>query len=372
MAADCPLRGPLRLYVLPIELLPDEKPGFLVDALQTDPRDTAALANRTFGELRRRCGEVLRSVPVDDAVLAVLPGRWNDIIRTPACEAQAREAIAAAAAEGLATLVLHNDDSAHSLHLPEAHTVVLRWSLLANRRRPNEYVLPAGWFRTPPGSLRGRLFTPQPWRERPVVGFRGAVAAQSPEEVVRGRLDAVRALRWNVGWMWRRRALDILAHAPGLTLNVETFDDYFAGAPVDQRDRVYDEYVAHLLASDYVLCVRGRGNFSHRLYETLAVGRIPVILDTNLVLPLADEIDWRTLGVWVPLRELDSIGERIRAFHAGVRGDEAFAAAQERCWRTYHEMLAPFPFTQRLPRVLAPWLRVPEGSAPTHTTSPSA
>src|SRR5262252_2338830 len=100
MAADCANRVPLRLYILPMELLPDEKPGFLVDALQTDPLDSAALANRTFGELRRR-GEVLRPVPVDDAVLAVLPGRWNDIIRSPAREAQAREAIAAAAAEGL-------------------------------------------------------------------------------------------------------------------------------------------------------------------------------------------------------------------------------------------------------------------------------
>jgi hypothetical protein len=363
MESDCRMRGPLRLHILSIGVLPDEKPGFLVDALQTDPRDTAALANRTFGELRRRCGEVLQSVPVDDAELAVLPVRWNDLIRTPARGAQARAAIAAAAAEDLATLVLHNHDSTHPLPLPEADTVVLRWSLLASRRRPNEYVLPAGWFRNPPGTARACMFTPRPWRERPVVGFRGAVAAESAEEVVRGRLEAVSAHRWNVGWMWRRRALDILARARGLALNVVTFDDYFAGAPVDQRGRVYDEYVEHLLASDYVLCVRGAGNFSHRLYETLAVGRIPVILDTNLVLPLADEIDWRTLGVWVPLRELDSIGDRIRAFHASVRGDDAFAAAQKRCWRTYREVLAPFPFTQRLPRLLAPWLRIPDASA---------
>jgi len=54
-------------------------------------------------------------------------------------------------------------------------------------------------------------------------------------------------------------------------------------------------------------------------------------------------VDWHTLGVWVPLREIDSIGGRIRAFHVGVGGDEAFAAAQERCLRTYREVLAPFP-----------------------------
>jgi hypothetical protein len=362
MAPDCPNRGPLRLHILPVELPPGEKPAFPVEALQTDPRDAVALAGRTFGELRRRCGEVLRSVPVDDAELAVLPARWNHVARTRARGAQARDAIAAAAGEGLATLVLLNDDSSEPLELPEVHTVVLRWSLLASRRRPNEHALP-GWSREPLVHARAGLFTPRPWRDRPVVGFRGAVAEESPAAIVRGRFEAVRAGTWNVGWMWRRRTLDTLARAPGLTLNVETFPAYFAGAPADQRGRVYDEYVEHLLASDYVLCVRGAGNFSHRLYETLAVGRIPVILDTNLALPLADEVDWHTLGVWVPVRELDSIGDRIRAFHAGVRGDEAFAAAQERCLRTYREVLAPFPFTQRLPRLLAPWLRVPDASA---------
>lgn len=362
MTPDCPNRGPLRLHILPVELPPGEKPAFPVDVLQTDPRDAIALAGGTFGELRRRRGEVLRSVSVDDAELAVLPARWNHVVRTPARDAQARDVIAAAAAEGLATLVLLNHDSSELLDLPDAHTVVLRWSLLASRKRCNEHVLP-GWFREPLERARAGVFTPRPWRDRPVVGFRGAVAAESPEEIVQGRLEAVRAGTWNVGWMWRRRALDILARAPGLTLRVETFPAYFAGVPRDQRDRVYDEYVEHLLANDYVLCVRGAGNFSHRLYETLAVGRIPVILDTDLVLPLADEVDWHTLGVWVPLRELDSIGDRIQAFHAGVRGDQAFAAAQERCLRTYREVLAPFPFTQRLPRLLAPWLRVADASA---------
>jgi len=362
MVSDCPDRGPLRLHILPVELPPGEKPAFPVDALRTDSRDAVALTHPTFGELRRRCGEVLRSVPIGDAELAVLPAKWNHVVRsTPARAAEARDAIAAAGAEELATLVVRNDDSSDPLELPKAHTVVLRWSLVASRKRPNELALPA-WSGAPLAHARAGIFTPRPWRDRPVVGFRGAVASESPEEIVRGRLEAVREGTWNVGWMWRRRALDSLADAPGLTLNVETFNAYFAGVPRDQRDRAYDEYVEHLLASDYVLCVRGAGNFSHRLCETLAVGRIPVIVDTDLALPLADEIDWHTLGVWVPIRELDSIGDRIRAFHASVRGDEAFAAAQARCLRTYRDVLAPFPFTQRLPRLLAPWLRVPDES----------
>src|SRR6187431_3368537 len=129
MVMPPPDRGPLRLHVLPVEIPPGEKPAFPVDALHSNPRDAVALAGRTFGELRRRCGEVLRSVPVDDAELAVLPSRWHHIAATPSRVRQARDTIAAAAAEGLATLVLVNDDSSEPLELPEAHTVVLRWSL---------------------------------------------------------------------------------------------------------------------------------------------------------------------------------------------------------------------------------------------------
>src|SRR5260221_14683814 len=126
MASDFPNRGPLRLHILPVELAPGEKPAFLVDALQTDPRDTVALTGRTFGELRRRCGEVLRSVPVDDAEIAENSGRWNYIIRSPGRSAQARVASSGAGTEGLASLVLLNNDWSEPWDLPEAQTVGLR------------------------------------------------------------------------------------------------------------------------------------------------------------------------------------------------------------------------------------------------------
>ena len=35
------------------------------------------------------------------------------------------------------------------------------------------------------------------------------------------------------------------------------------------------EFLQNLLGSDYVLCARGYGNYSHRLYEALACGASP-------------------------------------------------------------------------------------------------
>ena len=36
-----------------------------------------------------------------------------------------------------------------------------------------------------------------------------------------------------------------------------------------------------MLASPYILCVRGAGNYSARFYEALALGRIPVLVNTS-------------------------------------------------------------------------------------------
>ena len=53
------------------------------------------------------------------------------------------------------------------------------------------------------------------------------------------------------------------------------------------------QYWNNMLLSPFTLCIRGNGNFSVRLYETLAMGRIPVIIDTDCVFPLESQIQWR-------------------------------------------------------------------------------
>ena len=44
-------------------------------------------------------------------------------------------------------------------------------------------------------------------------------------------------------------------------------------------------------------CPRGTGNFSIRFYEAICLGRIPVILNTDIILPFAKYIPWNELCV---------------------------------------------------------------------------
>jgi hypothetical protein len=89
-------------------------------------------------------------------------------------------------------------------------------------------------------------------------------------------------------------------------IDLEILDTDFAGTA--QQLNAYEE---HLLRSTYVLCPRGTENYSFRAYEALSFGRVPVIIDTDVVLP--PDIDWDRVALRVPYASLDKIYEVIRA-----------------------------------------------------------
>lgn len=91
---------------------------------------------------------------------------------------------------------------------------------------------------------------------------------------------------------------------------------YRAGAnTLEEREKTTQEFYNNLLESDYVVCVRGGGNFSVRFYEALAMGRIPVFINTDCLLPLADKIDWKQHVVWVEHSEKQKVAQKVMAFH---------------------------------------------------------
>ena len=103
------------------------------------------------------------------------------------------------------------------------------------------------------------------------------------------------------------------------------------------------EYVENIAESDYVLCARGIGNFSYRLYETLSMGRIPIFIDTDCVLPLDFDIDWRDYCVWVDTGDVDRIGDRVLEFHESL-SDAEFEERQRAARRVWETHISPEGF----------------------------
>ena len=65
----------------------------------------------------------------------------------------------------------------------------------------------------------------------------------------------------------------------------------------------------------YNLCVRGAGNYSQRLYETLASGRIPVYVESGGRLPFDHMHDYLSDPPFVYVTDLDKISETVVEFH---------------------------------------------------------
>jgi len=88
-------------------------------------------------------------------------------------------------------------------------------------------------------------------------------------------------------------------------------------------ERQRNRYLSTMRRSKFVLCPRGAGTGSVRLFETLASGRVPVIISDDWVAP--EEVHWPTLSIRVPESEIASIPLRLE--EAESRFPEMSAAA---------------------------------------------
>ena len=103
----------------------------------------------------------------------------------------------------------------------------------------------------------------------------------------------------------------------GIETNFIFRKKYFGGALTDQeKTAITRAFYDNLQASQYVLCFRGAGNFSVRLYETLAMGRIPVFINTDCLVPLVDKLEWRNHVIWIEYNERHKINDKIHEFHS--------------------------------------------------------
>jgi hypothetical protein len=88
-------------------------------------------------------------------------------------------------------------------------------------------------------------------------------------------------------------------------------------------------YREHMRSSTYVFCPRGTENYSFRLYEALSFGRIPVIIDTDMVFPPG--LMEAGVALRVPHENLDRCYEIIKSDY-----EKSLSAFIERQQRAFH------------------------------------
>ncbi len=212
--------------------------------------------------------------------------------------------------------------------------VVFRQSGYQSRRLPKQHAMPA-FVNDPVERFFSGDFKVREKGKKPVVGFCGQ-GTSSP-----GRYAGVflmtlwRNFRYNIkmspyepqvlypSTLRRNRALTRLERSNLVNTNFIVRRKYRGGAlSEEEREATTIEFYNNIKDSDYVLSIRGGGNFSVRIYETLAMGRIPLFVNTDCVLPFDHLINWKSHVVWVEETDISRIDQILADFHASIHPDD--------------------------------------------------
>lgn len=112
--------------------------------------------------------------------------------------------------------------------------------------------------------------------------------------------------------------------------NVKTTQD-----PVKNRQ----EFIENLIESDVIFCPRGEANASQRFYEALSMGRIPLVIDTDVDFPLKSVIPYESFVIMVPYKDRMNAGKYVEAFFAELN-DESYAEIQKMAQHYFKKYLS--------------------------------
>jgi hypothetical protein len=131
--------------------------------------------------------------------------------------------------------------------------------------------------------------------------------------------------QWDVFFHgWARLPLTTAAcnscAAAGLNCNIRVDTQFWAHQPLtdDQRAERRANFLGGLAASRLSLCPRS-GDTSvirYRFYEAMSMGRVPVLIGDESVLPFADRIDYDKCALWLEEDKVENVGPALKEWLA--------------------------------------------------------
>lgn len=313
----------------------------LYPTLGREVRSSLMFLNEAFNDLTEPLVELVDDPATADDLL--LPHNYS-VIRRNAAYLRRYEELSRR--HGKRVIVFAHGDGTEAIPLSRA--IVFRTSQYRSALRKNEVIMPAY---TEDLGREGVEIRHK--GEKPVIGFCGWAGYKNP----RNRLWTIaQSLTMQMlslctgspsfrartkGLALRRTAIRRLAASSLVRTNFLIRDSYSGHRDTIRIDSVQGrrEYIDTIRSSDLVLAIRGDGNYSLRFYETLSMGRVPLFLDTESVLPLEHIIDYAAFTVRVSLADLSRMDQVAADFWRGLT-DEKFTEMQKRAREAFTEYLS--------------------------------
>ena len=171
----------------------------------------------------------------------------------------------------------------------------------------------------------------------PVIGFCGATSRSRINHVFASMANSYRKVISNLGILkwepppfetryFRKQVLDAFVNDKRVFPNFILRKNWGGKSTTNFKL----DFIRNIYGSDYTICMRGIGNYSYRFYETLSLGRIPVFINTDCLLPWDKIINYRELFPWIELNEIPYAVEILLDFHYSHSDDE-FIELQKHC-----------------------------------------
>lgn len=326
---------------------------------QEDRKDPQSGAYDRYIESARN---LFQMTSLQEADFAVMPIDWRFITKNKYEQISITEFIERVKMTGKKIIIFFWSDSNEDV--PVEDSIIFRTSFSSSKnRKHNEFAMPSWYEDVIEKYFNGKLQL-RTKRTRPTVGFCGF--ASPPRLMFKRKIKDALCLASNIfglekkgrlfsksGQVIRSEALSDLLKSSELDTNFIVRNQFYGGSiswlngnsiwDFNLKQKVRQEYINNMLGSDYILCIRGSGNYSHRLFDALCCGRIPVFVNTDCILPYDFEIDWKKYCIWIEEKELSIVAKKIVEFHNKISSNE-FIELQERCRTLWKNWLSPEGF----------------------------
>ncbi len=266
---------------------------------------------------------------LEEADVVILTMAWNYYIKTKQ-ESLAITIVKECAAINKKVIAFNAGD--FGVRIPYfKNLIVLRPSGYKSKFTDNEYAFPA--FIADP--LKKYFDTDKvfqrPYQSKAVIGFCGQANLSRLNAIKEIFKTLLRNIMCYMGFskdepqqllstsFFRASVLKTLEKSEDVKTNFIFRKKYRAGVTSEKDShKTTLEFYKNLKDSDYVVCVRGAGNFSVRFYEAMAMGRIPVFINTDCSLPLVNWIEWKKHVVWVDYKNRNQVAQKVIEFHEAL------------------------------------------------------
>ncbi len=320
---------------------------FLYPNLGVQKRDSILFLNNAFSKLDTPFVDLV-SRP-EDADYILLPHNYSSL---KGKKRYIHEQAKLAKSLKKKLIIFWHGDSDAPVRIP--HAIVFRTSQYGYAQQTNEVMMPA----YAEDLLEGEVQVRKKHEGKPIVGFCGWAEYKNLKNrigtFVKNALISAKRLAGDQhiaartkGITFRMKAISLLESSKMIEDNFLIRSSYSGNIKTITADAetARQEYVDNMLSSDYALVVKGDGNYSYRFYEALSLGRTPVLIDTDCILPMEDVIDYDQCVLRVPYTNLPEIGAIIAEHYASLSAEE-FEEMQRKARSVFEQYLSVTSFFQ--------------------------